>query len=50
MPASTPRRLAHGAEVASSGTHFRYWAPALRSLSVVLERGGDHSLTPEPEG
>ncbi len=50
MPASTPRRLAHGAEVTSSGTHFRYWAPALRSLSVVLEGGGEHPLAPEPEG
>ena len=35
-----PRRLPIGAEPRSEGTHFRVWAPAARSVSVVLADGG----------
>lgn len=57
---SHARRLAQGAEIASggaSGTHFRIWAPARRSVEIVLLEPGttevsgrSHALAPEADG
>jgi maltooligosyltrehalose trehalohydrolase len=57
MSMSQPkRRYPIGAELISENqTHFRLWAPKVRKLDVVVERGGEsepafHSLTIEPGG
>ncbi len=44
------RRRAVGAEVTSSGVHFRAWAPERRSISVVFDDGDEAPLTREPAG
>jgi maltooligosyltrehalose trehalohydrolase len=43
------RRLPFGADLQGDGVEFRYWTPALRSLSVVVEGGGEHPLEPGPD-
>ncbi len=45
------RRLPIGAEpLPEGGVHFRVWAPARRSVSVVLEGGGETALEREDLG
>lgn len=43
------RRFPIGAEVQSSGVHFRVWAPKAKRLDVVLE-GNRYQLVLEPDG
>jgi maltooligosyltrehalose trehalohydrolase len=44
------RRYPIGAEPARNGVSFRVWAPARRSVTVVLEDGSEHALTRAPSG
>ena len=44
------RRLPIGAEPLEGGVHFRVWAPARRSVSVVLEGGSETALEREDLG
>jgi maltooligosyltrehalose trehalohydrolase len=44
------RRYPIGAEVRVNATHFRVWAPACRTVEVVIERGSAHRLTRETDG
>jgi maltooligosyltrehalose trehalohydrolase len=44
------RRLPVGAEVWAKATHFRVWAPACRTVEVVIEGGQSHPLAAESEG
>jgi len=46
----TTRRRAIGAELTSEGVHFRVWAPAHTSLSVVIEDGPEVELEREADG
>ncbi len=45
----TIRRRAIGAEVTAEGVHFRVWAPACRSVSVVIGASA-HALERESDG
>lgn len=48
---STQRRFPIGAEYrAGAGTHFRVWAPAARSVDVVLEGSTGHATPLQDEG
>ncbi len=54
-PRKLARRLPVGAELLPEGTHFRVWAPASKSVSVVLEPGPakprlEFPLVPELNG
>jgi hypothetical protein len=42
------RRLSVGAELTSSGVHFRVWAPACRHVEAVIEGRDPIPLRPEP--
>jgi maltooligosyltrehalose trehalohydrolase len=44
------RRFPVGAEVVDGGVHFRVWAPATKTLDVVLDAGESFSLKPEDGG
>ncbi|MGH7506647.1 MAG: alpha-amylase family glycosyl hydrolase, partial [Longimicrobiales bacterium] len=46
--AAARRRLPVGAEVVREGVHFRVWAPACRTVEVVLHSGEVHGLVAEP--
>jgi maltooligosyltrehalose trehalohydrolase len=44
------RRLPVGAEVVPGGTHFRVWAPARKTVEVVVENGPTAALEAESGG
>jgi len=46
---TVPRRRAIGAEIVDGGVHFRVWAPAQESVSVVID-GNATALEKEPRG
>ena len=48
--AGRARRRPIGAEVDASGTSFRIWAPNRREVSIVVENGSEHRLTPDGHG
>ena len=47
---SSARRLPVGAEVVAAGVSFRVWAPARKSVEVVIDGGASHPLTPDGAG
>src|SRR5271170_1975951 len=44
------RRLAIGAEVSSSGVHFRVWAPSRKRVEVVLDGPKGQTFALDPDG